>query len=341
MTVKYSESRIYVDMAQVLVQSEQFKAIQAQIKADGFTAGTNIGPFLARQLESIDSRIQAVIERELPFLKLMSANVSEVMPGSTSYTWEQEDHVGNWRKIGSHGKDLPTTDVSIEDFTYSNDHYGASYEVTTKEMRAAIMAGRPLETRKADAVRRKYNEIRNSLAMFGDAAKGKTGFVNDANVTPTVVATGAAASTEWANKTGEEMYEDIAAIVNTVKNASLNTINPNVVALPIAQYNLAFSTKFNSDGNVGATVMQVAEMGLGVEFIAVPELADSVTVSGTDYDQIIAYERDPLFIEFMQGMDITMRPGQWNGLTWTVPFEAELVGTVIRKPVAFAAGYGI
>lgn len=332
----YDKTAFFKDQAERIAPD-----IEESFRRDGITPGQSIGPFLARQLESIDKRIMEVIERELKFGQFMSINTSEVAPGSASYTWEQEDHSGLWRKVGAQGKDLPTTDSSVEDFNYKNTHYGSSYELTTQEIRAAILANRPLPQRKADAVRRAYNEARQSLAMFGDADTNKTGFINDANITPVVAANGAAASPLWANKTGEEIYNDVVTAYNAVRNASLDTAIPNILALPIAQANLLDTNLLNSAGNVGATVGEVIRRNLGLTVISTPELSDSVTVSGSDYNQMIVYESSPMWIEFMQGLDITMRAGQWNGLTWTVPFEAELVGCVIRKPVAFASIYGI
>jgi len=335
--IQYNETRFYKDQADRIINDSRVEAI-----LDGSVSGTSAGPFLAQELESMDKRVHMVKERELRFGKLMDVNSSEVSSGSQSYAWTQEDRTGRFLPIASSGKNLPTVDVSTEKFkSYLNTLHGAAYEITTQELRAAIMANRPLSTRKADAIRRAFNEARQTLAMTGDAVRGKKGLINDSNITPVVAATKTAGGTTWAVATGLEMYADIAAAVVGVRNATKNTVIPDTVALSNEAYTLLMSTKYNPDGNVDKSVMQITEEAFGISFVPISEMADSVTVSTTDYDQLICFEKDPLNLEFMQGLDLSQRPGQWVGLTYSVPYEAELVGCVIRKPVCFYSIYGI
>jgi len=335
--IQYAESRFYKDQADRIINDSRIVAV-----LDGATAGTSAGPFLAQELESIDRRVHRVLERELRFARLMNVNSTEVTPGSQSYAWTQEDRSGRFLPVAASGKNLPTVDVSTEKFkNYLNTLHGAAMEITTQELRAAIMANRPLSERKADAIRRAYNEARQALAMTGDEQRNKTGLINDSNITPVVASTKTAGGTTWAVATGQEIYDDCAAAVVGVRNATKNTVIPDTIALSNENYTQAMSTKFNPEGNVDKSVMQVVEEAFGVTFVPISEMEDSVTVSGSDYNQLLCYENDPMNIEFMQGLDLSQRPGQWEGLTYSVPYEAELVGCVIRKPVCFYSIYGI
>ena len=93
------------------------------------------------------------------------------------------------------------------------------------------------------------------LMFFGDTVQDGSaesyfpGLINNPNIPTTTVATGAAASTEWVNKTPDEIIFDIAVAVNTVYFSTRGILIPNEIYLPLEQFALLTNLKAGTRAN--------------------------------------------------------------------------------------------
>jgi len=336
-------SQEYIKRADSILSSEIMRADFDSLKGSGIRIDDAYSGYaLAKELESFDNRVLMVLREEMRYGQAIPVNTSACTPGAATYAWGQKDHAGKMSKIGDSGLDLPTVDVTRGDFNYRNTHYGSAMSITTKDIRAAALMGKPLEQDKADAIRIAYNQTCQDLALTGDSDDSKYGLFNTTTVTPTVASTADAGGTTFANKTGQEMYDDITDMISSVIQATKNAAMPNTILMPLAQLELIKKTSVATDFRGEQRVINAVKSVYDVEFMSFTELEDSYTdASGNTYDQMVCYRRNPMDLEFLIGMPLTRRPGQWKGLTYVVPYEAELVGTVIRRPVTMSRVYGI
>jgi hypothetical protein len=142
----------------------------------------SVGLFLARELETILARAFEVEYADIKYSTVIPVS-SEVGNGSDSFTYRVFDKQGSMKVIGDKAQDLPRADVLRKEVTHPVRSLGASFAYTVQETRAAsTVPGMNLEQRRANAVRRAYEEKVQEIAYFGDAPSGMKGFFNNNQV---------------------------------------------------------------------------------------------------------------------------------------------------------------
>ena len=117
-----------------------------------------VGIFLARELETILARAFEVEYADIKYSTVIPVS-SEVGTGADSFTYRVFDKQGSMKVIGDKAQDLPRADVLRKEVTHPVRSLGASFAYTVQETRAAAMVpGMNLEQRRANAVRRAYEE---------------------------------------------------------------------------------------------------------------------------------------------------------------------------------------
>ena len=141
-----------------------------------------VGLFLARELETILARAFETEYADIKYQTILPIS-QEVGEGSDSFTYRIFDAQGKMSVIQDKASDLPRADVLRKEVTHPVRSLGSSFAYTIQETRAAAtVPGMNLEQRRANAVRRAYEEAVQSIAYFGDAASGMDGFFNNANL---------------------------------------------------------------------------------------------------------------------------------------------------------------
>ena len=189
-----------------------FAVIQASQRLD---ASESV--FFARELEHVKAQSYDVKYPELTATKNIPVS-SEAGSGAETITYQQYDAVGFAKIINNYATDLPRVDLVGKEFTAKVKSIGASYGYSIQDIRAARMAGKPLEQRKANAVRRANDQEVNRIAYFGDAKHGLVGLVNHPNITDYTlpddgVDSEEAASTKFADKTPARVLRDLNGLV--------------------------------------------------------------------------------------------------------------------------------
>lgn len=317
----------------------------AQIRADeGATA------FFDRELEHRKARTYDVIRAPLKAFELIPVD-SSAGPGAESITYEQYDSVGVAKVIANYATDLPRADVKGREFTARVKSVGNSYGYSLQEIRAAMMAGKPLEQRKANAAARAQREKWNRIAFYGDAVNNLQGWLTNGNIPAEDVAADgnegdASASTEWADKTPTQIVRDMNALANGIFDRTNGVEQPNTLVLPINQYTMIATTRMDSgtDTTILEFFLKNSPFITSVEWAAelsAAQLAANGLDSVFNGDIMIAYRRDPDALTLEMPQMFEQLPVQERGLEFVVPCHSRIAGVIVYYPFSMAIGEGI
>lgn len=293
--------------------------------------------FFERELEHRKAQTYDVIRAPLKAFELIPVS-TEAGAGAESIVYEQYDATGMAKIIANYGDDLPRADVKGKEFVARVKSVGASYGYSLQEIRAAQMAGKSLEQRKANATARSHRELWNRTAFFGDAEHGIPGWLTNSNVPSAPVVAGASTDTEWSTKTAAEILKDMNDAANGIVDLTNGAEIPDTIVLPIEQYSLIASTPAGT-----GTDTTILEYFLrNNPYINSVEWANELKGAfAGDTDGFIVYRRDPDAMEFEMPVSFEQLPVQERGLEFMVPTHSRIAGTVIRYPLSQAFRRGI
>ena len=293
--------------------------------------------FFARELESRKSQTYDVIRAPLKAFELIPVSTT-AGPGAESIVYEQYDATGIAKIIANYADDLPRADVKGKEFTARVKSVGNSYGYSLQEVRAAQMAGKPLEQRKANAAARAQREKWNSIAFKGDTENGLPGWLTNPNVPNAPVVAGAATTLTWATKTPAEILKDLNDAVNGVVDLTNGVEQPNTVVMPIVQYTRIATTPAGT-----GTDTTILEFFLqNSPFITAVEWANELKGAFTGAtDGFIVYRRDPDAMTLEMPQMFEQLPVQERGLEYVVPCHSRIGGVLIYYPLGQRFAYGI
>ena len=295
--------------------------------------------FFARELEYRKAQTYDVIRAPLKAFELIPVS-TEAGPGAESIVYEQYDSTGIAKLIANYADDLPRADVKGKELFAPVKSIGNSYGYSLQEVRAARLAGKPLEQRKANAAGRAQREKWNRIAFFGDADTGLPGWLSNPNVPNSAVAQGAGSGdpTEWEDKTPAEILKDLNDAVNGVVDLTNGAEQPNTVAMPIKQYTQISTTPAGT-----GTDTTILEYFLrNSPFVDSVEWANELSGAFTgDTDGFIVYDRNPDKMTLEMPQMFEQLPVQERGLEFVVPCHSRIGGVIIYYPLSQKFSYGI
>jgi len=287
--------------------------------------------FLARELESIEAKLYEYKQRELKYRKLIPISNRD-NPGAESIVYQMITKLGMAKIIANYADDLPRADAICQEFSQAVKTIGTCFGYNTQEIRAAQMAGKPLDMIKADAARRAIREKENTLAWTGDSTYGILGFLNNTNIPTAGVATGVGGYT-WALKTPDEIIEDISTGVSTVRSQSNGIHEANTMLLPIPQYNILANTRLTE---TPITILEyVTKPGNTFGLTTIDWLSTELELAfvGGTADGLVLYQNDPEVLEMRIPLEMITHPIQEQNLEFKIPVEARNGGVVVRYPL--------
>lgn len=294
--------------------------------------------FFARELEYIKSKSYDIEFPEMKAFRHIPIS-TEAGEGAQAITYAQFEEVGMARVIESYADDLPRADIRGKEYTTPVKSIGASYGYSIQEIRAAIYVGRSLTQRQSNAARRANDQKINRLAWFGDDTYNILGLLNTPNIPATPVPNdGAGATTEWVNKTPDQILRDLNQITNSIVSVTNGVEMPNTVLLPVAQYTLIASTPRSSVSDTTILEYFIQNNPFITTVDWVPELAGAGP-SGVDI--FIAYDKNPDKLTMEIPMPFTQYPPQERGLEFVVPCESRYGGIIVYYPLSLSIGEGI
>lgn len=294
--------------------------------------------FFARELEYVKAKSYDIEFPEMKSFKLIPIS-TEAGEGAEFITYAQFEETGMAKIIQSYADDLPRADIKGKEFTTPVRSIGDSYGYSVQEIRSAMLVGRSLTQRQSNAARRANDQLVNRLAWFGDDNYNMLGMLNNPNIPEAAVLNnGAGATTQWVNKTPDQILYDMNTLVNGINALTKGVEMANTLIMPVAQYTLIASTPRSSVSDT--TILEYFIQNN--PFITMVDWVPELTGAGpTSTDVMIAYDRNPDKLTMEIPMPYTQYPPQERNLAFVVPCESRYGGIIVYYPLSISIGYGI
>jgi len=291
--------------------------------------------FFNRELERIKTDVWEVEYADLDARKIFYVD-NEGGPGIDHQTVRVFDKAGKAKIIGSFSDDLPRADASAREISYPVRTIGTSFGYTVHEIRRSEYARKSLDTLRAEAARRAWEEEVNRIAFYGDAQHGLNGLLVDPTI-PVAPVAGAV----WALKTPDQILADVNEAFAEVFTSTKKLHRPTRLLLPTAQYSYISGTPRSptSDTTILQYIVNNSQyIASADEIIPLNELAGA-GAGGTDI--FIVYNPDKMNLRLDIPHELEFLPVQERGLEFIVPAYGNTGGLAIYKPLSLARREGI
>lgn len=297
--------------------------------------------FFARELDYIKSKSYDKIYPEFTALNNFPIT-HEVPEGAESMTYYSYEKTGMAVIISNYATDLPRADVKGRPTTAMIKSIGDSYGYSIQEMRASRMAGKSLDTRKAEAARYAIDRKTNEIAFAGDKEHNIMGILSkDNNVPLYTVATVDSSKTAWKDKSAAEILADINGMFAYQSKITQDVERADTLAIPPAQY-IDISTR--QIPNTGYTVKKflLENAPYLKEIISAPELsATNKSTNPYDSDVALLFTNSADKFSLEVPMAFYQYPLQNRNLEVIVPCEERVAGIVLYYPLSALIATGI
>jgi hypothetical protein len=299
--------------------------------------------FVRSQTTHIESEIYQIQYPELNYAELVPVDFS-APDWIKTVTYYSMDGAGEAQFVAGQASDIPVVGTSMEDFETPVNMAAIGYDYGLEEVNQAQMLGIPLSSMKASFADRSYQQMCYDIAFFGNSAKGWQGLLNaSGTVTPTVPDNEAGSSKLWADKTGDEIAEDVNLAITSIHSAT-NTIEmANTIIMPIERLQYIGSKR------IGDTTMTVLEfiqrtnvytMTTG-QPLDIRGMRGMLTLGAGSTARLVGYRRSPQVLKMHIPMPHRFLPAQIQGLRFMVPGIFRLGGVDVRLPKAISYLDGI
>jgi hypothetical protein len=231
---------------QPMIEVELTDAISAMV-ANGTFATDDEGLFFQRQLEYIQATSYDVLYPDLKGRELLTTN-TEGGEGINAITYRSYDKRGETAIIAGKATDLPRGDISGKEYSITVKTLGNAYGYSRQEIAAAKLVGMPLDSRKAEATRRSYEEKVNQLIFFGSAENNIHGIYDGPAGAPALTANRsllsgtAGVDMHWADKTPAAIIKDLTDAVTAMYVDTKQLFRPNEIWLSVENLQLLHNT---------------------------------------------------------------------------------------------------
>ena len=302
--------------------------------------------FFARELDFVKSQSYDVEYPEFTALSLFPMS-SEVDPGAETVTYYSYDKTGLAKIISNYATDLPRADVKGKPTTAIIKSLGDSYGYSIQEMRASRMAGKSLDTRKAESARYQIDYLNNKIAWNGDAETGLKGVLSTDNDVPLyTVANGAKGTTSWADKTEDEILADITGMLKQMATVTKKVEKPDTLALSSDAY-IEIQNK-HIEGTATTVLKYIQDNIPDIkQIVSCPELDDDSVetnpyAAASDGKAVaLLFKNDSRKLSIENPLPFMQYPIQTQGLEVVVPCEARTAGAMIYYPMSLLIAVGV
>lgn len=327
------------------LRGSNITAALASTEGMHFDSADDAAVFFARELDHVKAQTYDAEYPELTASRIFPQS-SEVNAGAETFTYYGYEKTGMAKIIDNYSTDLPRADVKGKPTTARVKSVGASYGYSMQDMRASRMAGKNLDVRKAEAARYQIDRLANTLAWAGDKDNNINGILSEGNDIPLYVvpAVGEGDTTEWKNKSADQILADITGMMKQVAATTKNVEKPDTLAIPSSIY-IDLSTRRIPD--TGITVLKFIQENAPYlkNIYDVPELEADMTETNpyASEDKAVAllYTNSSKKLTIETPLPFYQYPLQHQGLEVVVPCEQRVGGAVIYYPLSALIAVGI
>lgn len=305
-----------------------------------FASAEDASIFFARELDYIKSKSYDKIYPEFTALNNFPIT-HEVPEGAETMTYYSYEKTGFAAVISNYATDLPRADVKGSPTTAYVRSIGDSYGYSIQEMRASRMAGKSLDTRKAEAARYAIDRKTNEIAFAGDKEHKLMGMLSSDNNIPLYTLATIDSKTSWKEKSAAEILADINGMFAYQSRITQDVERADTLALPPALY-IDISTR--QIPNTGFTVKKflLENAPYLKNIISAPELsAENAATNpyGVDVAMLYTNSADKFSLEIP--MAFYQYPLQNRNLEVIVPCEERVAGIVLYYPLSALLAVGV
>jgi hypothetical protein len=293
------------------------------------------GAFLADQLQHIIPGVLRKPYPEIVYPRICPVSF-EVNPGATSIKRSLWDRTGNYDLISDAADDLPRSGVKVGEIVNEIREFGGAFDYTQSELLSAKMAGVPLTSERADAVRDAYERRNNTTCLFGRAGTGLRGMLNHPAI-DRVVVTGNS-SDAWfndPNTTPQQMLDLMNFGVTQMRLNSKQVESPTDILMGESDHRIVSTTCRSATDNM--TVLELfRKMNPGITSVEpINELDPANSGGNLSARRMLFYRKDPTKGKFHIPLPLTFLPHQPKNLKFVVPSMSKLGGFIPEFPLAF------
>ncbi len=288
--------------------------------------------FFSRDLEHIRSRAYEVQYPELKARSLIPGSPDPAPDGAKTVIYEMEDGYGAAKLIamGSDGSDLPSVNVTSEQFLQKIRECGVSFDYTLDEIRQAARTGKSLTDKKARRARRASEELLDDILALGDTTADLKGFLKHASVNATSVAN-PGGGTAWTTKTADQILTDMNEPGRLITDNTKGIYGSGLtMLLPLAQYDLIATKPMP---NLNTTVLEFFLRTSKTVREVVPWYKVKGIGSGSA-DRMVVYKRDPDVLNSEIPAEFEILDPQPRGFKFIVPCRLTTGGVIMHQPKA-------
>lgn len=274
----------------------------------------------------------------------MKGNINK---GALTYTYKFISELGYAKVIASNAKDLPPVSRAYRLETVGIKNVGDCYSFTQDEIDAMLYAGMNLEADDANTARRKIDEKIDEIIMIGDEENGLLGLLNNPNVPLTTIDNGAGGKTTWADKTFDEIKDDIQAMLDTVFENNKgarggSTFNATDLTLKLPRKTfISLTTRYRNDQN-NTTFLDALKSLFAPQGIANWEACNDANEIGVGKTgRALLYKKSLENLFSIVPVPFRILPAQYVGLSVIYNCVAKTGGTVWRRPTTATYADGV
>jgi hypothetical protein len=247
------------------------------------------------------------------------------------------DDVGQAREFAPDGDDIPFVDFKLDKGDSRVYMAGIGYRYNLQELAHAQAYGIRLDSTRADAARRKYEQFVDNLCFLGRSKLGLTGLLNSASVTALTAPNGVGGTATWPTKKVDEIVKDVNDVLGVVFTASNGIEQADTLLLSQDRYAYIATTRL--DATQTTTILEhiqrvniyTIRTGQPLKIRAVFGL-ETAGAGGTQ--RMLAYRRTPDVVKVHIPMALRWLQAEQRLLKYEVPGIFRFGGVEWRRPGA-------
>lgn len=296
----------------------------------------NANVFFQKELESIIPELFYVDYAEFSARNLFPIDKS-AGPGAETITYTQYDGTGMAKIIADYASDIPLVNTKGKRFTGNVRTLASKVKWSDQELRAALMARKPLDTMLAKEARNAILRLESQIAFNGDADHGLLGLFSDPNIPKAAAPLGGGGFTEWSTKTPAEILQDMYLATHQIVEVTNGVERPDTMVMPIEQYNLIKSTNAGLQDSKSILTTYLENNGFVTNVMGIVEMKEAVDSD----DVLLVYKKDPSKIRLQVPLDLEQKAPQEIELWVQVIYFMRTGGLTIPKPLSLNIMTGI
>lgn len=330
------------------------RSMECAVKAEFLRLDAGETVFFMRELAEIKAQAFDVIYAELMGRKLVPVISGD--PGADTFIFTQFDSAGKAKRISGAAGDSPRINVKGNQFINPYNSYGASFDYTIPELRAAAKAGRSIDALRAKACRQAIAQAQDDILALGDpdaddgsgASSPMNGLLSYCLAgmgTQSLPPASVSGSTVWiGNKTTDEIIADITNAIATLASNTKNAFQVKRAVFPIKQFAYLRGTPRSTISDT--SILEWLEDNYPeIEFMDWNRLAgagaNAVAPGTAPYDMAIYYDPSPERLWCPITIEYEQLAPQLEKYTYAVYAEMRMGGVVSPYPLSMGFQSGI